>query len=810
LSMERPDKAIEVRLGVFVDAEVLQILSRELAEKYRIIPLRCLGRGLLVGSDGELSRDAVQHLTHVVGRPVASIPCEFGDVEDTIKALYAPGPGHRRIGEILTSENLVTESELSDALERQAVDPKPLGQIFLELGMISEEELNRVLADQERTNNPSLLPSLFLDPQLTQSLPESVAQQHQVLPITISGDELVVATATHLESSTAAELTSLTGRNLHPIPAVPEEVRPAIEQLYGRLRRRRAKELRLGEVLIEEGLISQTQLDTCLAEQKRSGKKLGEILMAKGCVGEDAVLSVVANKLGCEYRRFATSEIDLDLSRFLPQRFAEQNHVLMLERDSKASGVLVAMADPADLSLRDILDGILAPHNLSVKPVLAAPGNIEAGIAYSYRSRGLIDASEEIETITTKAGGQDLESSVHTPEIKRMVNQLLYSAVVESASDIHIENLETSVGVRFRVDGVLEDRVTPISKENIANVISILKVDSGLDIAERRRSQDGVFKKRIGKDRFIDFRINVHATPFGEDAVIRILDRDKNLLSLEKLGFAESTLQTYLRLVENPQGLILFTGPTGSGKTTTLYSTLTYLNKGNRKIVTAEDPIEYVLTGISQYQVNETIGNTFDDYARRFLRKDPDIILIGEIRDNKTARACVNAAMTGHLVFSTLHTNDSVGVVRRLQNLDVAPSLIGDSLILVVSQRLARRICPHCRDPYTPSERLLHDFYPRGVPEGLEFVRGLGCEACRHKGFRGRVGLYEFWEVHPEARRLISRGAPEDEIREIALSEGMRVLLADALAKVAAQQTTLEELSRVVSIDQLQRYAAAI
>lgn len=810
MSMAKPDSAIEIRLGVFVDAEVLQAFPRELAEKYRVVPLRRLGRGLLVGSEGDLSKDVIQHLTRIAGRPVASIPCEFGDVEGTIEALYSPGQGHRRIGEILTSENLVTESELSHALERQAEDPKPLGQIFLELGMISEEELNRVLADQERTNNRSLLPSLFLDPKLTQSLPESVAQHHQVLPLVISGDELVVATASHLESGAAAEIASLVGRNLHPIPAVPEEVKPAIDQLYGRLRKRRMKELRLGEVLLEEGLISKAQLDASLAEQKRSDKKLGEILAAKGYVSEDSVLSVVAGKLGCEYRRFATSEIDLDLGRFLPQRFAEQNHVLMLEKDPDSSRVLVAMADPADLALRDILEGILGPHDLSLQPVLAAPANIEAGIAYSYRSRGLLEASEEIETITTKAGGEDLVSSIDTPEIKRMVNQLLYSAVTESASDIHIENLETSVGVRFRIDGVLEDRVTPISKQNIANVISILKVDSGLDIAERRRSQDGVFKKRIGKDRFIDFRINVHATPFGEDAVIRILDRDKNLLPLEKLGFAESTLQNYLRLVENPQGLILFTGPTGSGKTTTLYSTLTYLNKGNRKIVTAEDPIEYVLTGISQYQVNETIGNTFEDYARRFLRKDPDIILIGEIRDNKTARACVNAAMTGHLVFSTLHTNDSVGVVRRLQNLDVAPSLIGDSLLLVVSQRLARRVCSHCRDPYTPAERLLRDFYPRGVPEGVEFARGLGCEACRHKGYRGRVGIYEFWEVRPESRRLISRGAPEDEIRQIALSENMQVLLADALAKVASQQTTLEELSRVVSIDQLQRYAAVV
>jgi type II secretory ATPase GspE/PulE/Tfp pilus assembly ATPase PilB-like protein len=261
--------------------------------------------------------------------------------------------------------------------------------------------------------------------------------------------------------------------------------------------------------------------------------------------------------------------------------------------------------------------------------------------------------------------------------------------------------------------------------------------------------------------------------------------------------------------VENPQGLILFTGPTGSGKTTTLYSTLSYLNQGNRKIVTAEDPIEYTLRGISQYQVNEAIGNTFDDYARRFLRKDPDIILIGEIRDNKTARACVNAAMTGHLVFSTLHANDSAGVVQRLLNLEIPPASVADSLLLIVSQRLARRICVQCREPYLPDAKLVREFFPKGAPQG-RFFHGKGCEACRFKGARGRIGLYEFWEVGADTRNAISHGASEEELRELALAEGFRPLLADALEKVKQQKTTLEELSRVVAIEQIRRYAARL
>jgi type IV pilus assembly protein PilB len=412
----------------------------------------------------------------------------------------------------------------------------------------------------------------------------------------------------------------------------------------------------------------------------------------------------------------------------------------------------------------------------------------------------------------TKNGPQseDLLPTEEIPEVKRMVNHMLYSAVTEGASDIHLENHEKEAKVRFRLDGILEDRVTPINKHNIANVISILKVDAGLDIAERRRSQDGVFKKRIGKDYIIDFRINVHATPFGEDAVIRILDRRKNLMPLDKLGFDQSTLRNYHRLIQNPQGLILFTGPTGSGKTTTLYSTLMYLNQGNKKIVTAEDPIEYTLQGISQYQVNEAIGNTFDDYARRFLRKDPDIILIGEIRDSNTSKSCVDAAMTGHLVFSTLHTNDCIGVVPRLRNLGTPAASISDSILLVVTQRLARRICVQCKEEYKPEPSLYQPYFPNGLPSGMVFTRGVGCEACRYLGYRGRVGLYEFWEVQTETRRAINRGVTEEELRDSAIENGMRPLLEDGLLKVKNGITNLEELARVISIEQIRQYAHTV
>lgn len=805
-----PDSRFEIHVGLYVEPSVLADFPRSVAEEFQVVPLRHLGKGLLLGSSGDPQTQKIRDLTLRLGKPVCLIPCHFGELDEILNSLYGYRPSSRRIGEILQDKRGLEQPELEQALKQQEEVPRKLGEILVELGLVSRNELAEGLVSQDKERSPAVASAVFVDPKVVERVPEPLARRHRMLPLAVQAGQLVVAVEDSHDDVGLAELQSATGLRIRRVLVNRGEVTESLEKVYGRVRRTRLKELRLGELLIEEGLLTQVQLDQCLQDQRTSRKKLGQIVVERGFVTEDAVFRTLAAKLKVEFRRFATSEIDLDLSHFLSPRFAEQNHVLMLSKDESRKRIVVAMADPNDLNLQDILQGIVQQHGYRIIPVLSPSSCIEEGIAYVYAATEVPGLDAVMETVAVSHESEDLSSADRLPEIKRIINQMLLTAITEGASDIHLENLENLVHVRFRVDGVLEDRRTPIGKENIANVISVLKVDAGLDIAERRRSQDGVFKKRVGRERFIDFRINVHATPFGEDAVIRILDRQKNLLPLEKLGFSEATLETYLRLISNPQGLILFTGPTGSGKTTTLYSTLSYLNSGNRKIVTAEDPIEYVLSGISQYQVNEAIGNTFDDYARRFLRKDPDIILIGEIRDSKTARACINAAMTGHLVFSTLHTNDAFGVVRRLQNLEVPAESVADSLLLVVSQRLARRICPQCQESGRPDPRLVGDFFPGGVPSGIRLKIASGCPACRGKGFRGRVGLYEFWEVKSEARRMIAREASEEEIRRAALAEGARVLLQDAVSKVAAGLTTLDELSRVVPIDQLQRYAQLV
>jgi type II secretory ATPase GspE/PulE/Tfp pilus assembly ATPase PilB-like protein len=561
-------------------------------------------------------------------------------------------------------------------------------------------------------------------------------------------------------------------------------------------------------------MITRQELDNCLAAQSGSRKKLGQLLVESEHISEDALYPILAEKLGMEYRRFEQSDVDHQLTYLVSERFAERNLILPLRLDYDEEVLEVAISDPTNLQVRDMLDSVAEAQGAELKLVLSGPARLKESISYSYNYHRQMEVDLEdleIETDVEWDEGEDRSEITITedlPKMRRILNKLLYEAVTEGASDIHIENLETRTLVRFRIDGILHERTTPINMGNIQKIISVLKIDSGLNIAERRRAQDGVFKMRIGKDRNIDFRINVHATQFGEDAVIRVLDRARNLLGLGDLGF-ESTVQArYESLVTNPQGLILITGPTGSGKTTTLYSSLGHLNQGDKKIVTAEDPVEYHLDGVTQYQVNVFIGNTFAEYTRRFLRKDPDIILVGEIRDDETALSCIRAAMTGHLVFSTLHTNDAVAVVQRMRDLGLDSSSLAEALLCVIQQRLARRNCADCRKPYTPDPQILREFFPDGtLPEEARFVRGTGCSTCHGKGLRGRVGLYEFWEVKRPTRQVIGTGSDEGAVRVSADENGLKPLVEDALRKVYSGLTTLEELRRVVPVEQIRSYS---
>lgn len=788
LASQTPQDPVEVHLTVHIDNSVLAKFPSQVAREFEVIPMQMVGDTLLVASDKSLDPAQIERLSERIGRPIESIPSQVANVEATLRTIY--------------EDNLLRSRA------------KGLGEILVDLGLITPHQLGQALAQQMRENNPSFEPVLTVDPEALKLVPEALAREHNILPLYHMGNELVLAISEQPDSDALSKIRKVTGLNPNMIVVGPSELAEAMSRCYSTRLRYEIRQMWLGEILISRGLVTRQELDTCLAAQKESRQKLGELLVSNGFISEDALYPILAEKLGMEYRRIEKPDVDYQLSYLISERFAERNLVLPLKLDYEHGTLDMAIADPTNIQVRDMLETVAEGQSMELRLILAAPAKLRDNISYSYNfHRQMEMVADEVEIEAETEWDEDIVDrheialTEDLPKMRRILNKLLYEAVTESVSDIHIENLETRVQIRFRIDGILHDRTTPINKGNIQKIISVLKIDSGLNIAERRRAQDGVFKMRIGKDRNIDFRINVHATQFGEDAVIRILDPSKSLHEISDLGMAPSIQSRYEALVCNPQGLILITGPTGSGKTTTLYTTLHHLNTGDKKIVTAEDPVEYHLDGVTQYQVNNLIGNTFAEYTRRFLRKDPDIILVGETRDDETAIACIRAAMTGHLVFSTLHTNDAIAVVPRLRDLGVDSSSLADGLLCVIQQRLARRNCPECRKPYQPDPALMREFYPSGsVPSEAHFLRGTGCSNCHGQGLKGRVGLYEFWEIKRETREIIAAKADEGKIRKSAAGNGLIPLVDDALRKVYAGTTTLEELRRVVPVEQIRSF----
>ncbi len=786
-SAPRPEgEPLEVHLSVHVTGSLLRSLDPDLLREYEVVPVQRMDDAVLVASERPLTEHQLRELSDRAGHEVRAIPSQVANLDATLRTLYD-----------------------NNALRSR---PRELGEILIDLGLLTPQQLGQALAHQMRENNPFFQPVLSIDQQLLHLVPEALARKLNILPLFRTENSLLVAASEHLDEGALYEIRHSTGLEPSFTIVGPSELQDALTACYQMRQRYELRQMWLGEILISRGLISRQELDTCLAAQPAARKKLGELLVDSGFITEDALYPILAEKLGMEYRRFEHQDIDHQLTYLVSERFAERNRVLPLKLDYEEEVLEVAVSDPTNIQVRDMLDSVAETQGARLRLVLAPPTRLRESIRYAYNfNRQMeVDLNElEIETDWDDADDRsEITITEDLPKMRRIVNKLLYEAVTEGASDIHIENLEARTQVRFRIDGILHERTTPINKGNIQKIISVLKIDSGLNIAERRRAQDGVFKMRIGKDRNIDFRINVHATQFGEDAVIRVLDRARNLMGLSELGFSETVLERYEALVKNPQGLILITGPTGSGKTTTLYSSLSHLNTGDLKIVTAEDPVEYHLDGITQYQVNNFIGNTFAEYTRRFLRKDPDIILVGEIRDVETAVSCIRAAMTGHLVFSTLHTNDAVSVVQRLRDLSLDSSSLADALLCVIQQRLARRNCPDCRKPYTPEPQILREFFPDGnIPEQARFVRGTGCSSCHGKGLRGRVGLYEFWEIKRATRQVIGAGESERAIRTSAQDNGLNSIVGDALQKVFSGLTTLEELRRVVPVEQIRGFS---
>jgi len=561
---------------------------------------------------------------------------------------------------------------------------------------------------------------------------------------------------------------------------------------------------RLGDLLVREGLIDTEQLARALQEQKGSNDKLGGILVKLNFVTEEKLMAFLSRQYGIQSITLSQLDVDPEVLKLVPEQIARKYEVLPIRR--QGNQVTLAMADPTNVFA---LDNVGFMTNLQVVPVVASQAAIRAAIDRSYDNKGDIadivsemEGASDVELVEgeeeslAKIDVFELKESADEAPVVRLINMILVDAIRRGASDIHLEPYEKVFRVRFRVDGVLHEIMTP-PKRLEAALTSRVKIMASLDIAERRLPQDGRIKLRFNQ-REIDFRVSTLPTIFGEKTVMRILDKDSLQLDLTMLGFDSWSLEQFTKAINSPYGMILITGPTGSGKTTTLYSAIHTINSPDINIMTAEDPVEYNLKGVNQVQVNEEIGRTFAGALRAFLRQDPDVILVGETRDLETAQIGIRAALTGHLVLTTLHTNDSPSTVARLLDMGIPPFLVSSSLMLILAQRLGRRVCKDCKQPFEADEETL---VPYGhIPQGLgklTFFKGKGCSTCSFTGMKGRVAIYEVMPISQEIRDLVIHNAPTAQIRETAQSQGMKTLRQNALQKVLDGVMTVEEVLRV-------------
>src|SRR5271155_1554431 len=567
---------------------------------------------------------------------------------------------------------------------------------------------------------------------------------------------------------------------------------------------------RLGEILVKDSLISSDQLKQALEHQKKNGGRLGSCLVKLGLVSDEDITAVLSRQYGVPSINLKFYEVDPAVIKLVPQETAVRYQIVPLSR--VGSTLTIAMTDPTNVFA---MDDIKFMTGFNVEPVVASESAIGDAISRFYGAgsggtnqeeisnlmKDLVEDDQELELAAEEAelDAASLEKAAEEAPIIKLVNLILTDSVKRGASDIHIEPYETEMRVRFRIDGQLQKVMSPPMRLKDA-ITSRLKIMAKLDIAEKRLPQDGrimIKYKADGKRKELDFRVSTVPTLYGEKIVMRLLDKENLRLDMTKLGFEQASLDKFERNILKPYGMVLVTGPTGSGKTNTLYSSVSTLNKIDTNIMTAEDPVEFQLAGVNQVQMKEQIGLNFAAALRAFLRQDPNIILVGEIRDFETAEIGVKAALTGHLVLSTLHTNDAPSTVSRLMNMGIEPFLVATSVNLICAQRLVRRICSNCKEQLeVPEQALIDAGYTPEEVKTVKIYHGKGCTTCNKGGYKGRTGLYEVMEVTDELRELILVGASALELKKKAVELGMITLRRSGLTKIAAGLTTMEEVLR--------------
>ena len=564
---------------------------------------------------------------------------------------------------------------------------------------------------------------------------------------------------------------------------------------------------RLGDLLVKEKIITPEQLDKATKVQKETNCRLGSALVKLGCLSDEDVTNFLSRQYGVPAINLSYFEIDPSVVKLIPFETAKRYQILPLSR--VGASLTIAMVDPTNVFA---MDDIKFMTGFNIEPVVASESSIQQGIDKAYGTAQQDDLEQVMQSMT-EAGEADVELQAEQEElglseleraadeapIVKLVNLVLTDAVKRGASDIHMEPYEKEFRVRFRIDGILQSIMSPPLKLKDA-ITSRVKIMSKLDISEKRLPQDGriMLKMQIaGRKKQLDFRVSSLPTLWGEKIVMRLLDKENLRLDMTKLGFEPESLVKFEKAILKPYGMVLVTGPTGSGKTNTLYSSIARLNTPDTNIMTAEDPVEFQLQGVNQVQMKEQIGLNFATALRAFLRQDPNIILVGEIRDFETAEIAIKAALTGHLVLSTLHTNGAPETITRLMNMGIEPFLVATSVHLICAQRLVRRVCKECTEPVdVPYQTLIEEGYSPAEAKTVKIQKGKGCPTCNNTGYKGRVGLYEVMEVDDEIRELVLVGASAVELKKKAIERGMITLRRSGLIKAALGMTTLEEIAR--------------
>lgn len=556
---------------------------------------------------------------------------------------------------------------------------------------------------------------------------------------------------------------------------------------------------RLGEILIEARKLQESDIQKALAEQRKYGEKLGKVIIKMGLLSENEIINTVSKQLGIPIINLDKINIPNEILRLIPDTICKSYMVMPVER--RFNVLKLAMADPLDINAMDEVTKLV---RLEVEPCIVTEGEIRRAMEKYYGLRTIMDETlekikdkEEIEHVQDEQEQEKTSIDITEEEpVIKLVNSILSQAISDNVSDIHIEPTEKEMKIRMRIDGKLREVPSP-QKKMFLPIVSRIKILSGMDIAKTRIPQDGRFDVREGmKD--VSFRVSTFPTIHGEKVVMRLLDKNSALYGIERLGLLENDRERIEKVLKRPYGFILSTGPTGSGKSTTLYAILTNINTPEKNIITLEDPVEYTIEGIAQSQINPKAGLTFDTGLRAILRQDPDIIMVGEIRDAETATIATHAALTGHIVLSTFHTNDAAGALTRLTEMGIEPFLVASSVTCVIAQRLLRKICDQCKEQYYPARVILENL---GVKEYVPLYRGKGCPVCRNTGYKGRVGTFEVLTMDEEIRELVVSKASSDEIKRKAKENGMQEMREDAIKKALLGIITLEEAMNVTQIE---------